>query len=52
MVEPGFKEPEEELSSLNTILESLIPFIKDNDQALKLPTFIERKRIDRGESSG
>jgi len=52
MVEAGFRELEEKTSSLNTVLESLIPFIKDNDQALKLPTFIGRKRIERGESSG
>jgi hypothetical protein len=51
-VEAGFREPEEETSSLNTVLESLIPFIKDNDQALKLPTYMGRKCIDRGESSG
>jgi hypothetical protein len=52
LVEVGFREPEEDSSSLNTVLESLIPFIKDNDQALKLPMFIGRKCIDRGESSG
>jgi hypothetical protein len=51
LVEAGFREPKEDSSLLNTVLESLIHFIKDNDQALKLPMFIGRKFIDRGESS-
>jgi len=38
LVEASFKEPEEESCSLHSILDSLVPFIKDNDQALKLPT--------------
>jgi hypothetical protein len=37
--------------SLNTVLESLIPFIKDNKEAIKLPTFLGRKCLDPVESS-
>jgi hypothetical protein len=38
-MEPGYREPEEDESSLNSVLDSMIPFIKDNKDAIKLPTY-------------
>jgi hypothetical protein len=50
-VEPGYRESEENAHSLNLVLESMIPFLKDNDDAIKLPTFVGRNCIDLAESS-
>lgn len=50
-VETGYRDTEEDEHSLNTVLESMILFIKDNDKAIKIPTFVGRKCIDLAESS-
>jgi hypothetical protein len=50
-VEPGFREVEEGESSLNTALDSLIPFIKDNKDVIKLPTFQGKAPIDLSTTS-
>ena len=39
LMEPSFREPEENESTLNNVLDSLIPFLKDNEEAIKLPIF-------------
>jgi len=46
VMEPGFREVEEGESSLNTSLNSLIPFIKDNKDTTNLPTFQGKAPID------
>jgi hypothetical protein len=50
LLEPGFRELEEDETSLNTVLESLISFIRDNKEAIKLPTFLGRKCLNPVES--
>jgi hypothetical protein len=39
-IEPGYREPEEGDSSLGAVLDHLFPFLRDNSDAIKLPTFI------------
>jgi len=46
VMEPGYREPEEDESSLNTVLDSLIPFIRDNNAAIKLPTYLGKALPD------
>jgi len=50
-VELRYRESKEDDHSLNLVMESMIPFIKDNDDAITLPTFVGRKCIDTAESS-
>jgi len=46
VMEPGYREPEDDESSLNTMLDSLIPFIRDNNAAIKLPTYLGKALPD------
>jgi len=45
-MEPYYREPEEDEASLNSVLDSLIPFIKDNKDAIKLPTYRGKALIE------
>jgi len=40
LLELGYREPEEDESSLIIVLDSSIPFIRDNNAPLKLPTYL------------
>jgi hypothetical protein len=51
-LEAGAREPEEIESTLNSLIDTLIPSIKINKQVIKLPTYIGRTCINHGESSG
>jgi hypothetical protein len=50
-LEPDFREPEEDENSFSTILDSLIPFIRDNKEAIKLPIFLGKRALDIAGSS-
>jgi hypothetical protein len=43
---PGYREPEEEESTLSVVLDSLIPFIRGNDTNVQLPVFLGKSVID------
>jgi hypothetical protein len=46
IVEPGYREPEEDESSLNTVLDSMLPFFQDKKGSIKLPTYRGKALID------
>jgi hypothetical protein len=52
---PGYKEPKDEETSLSVVLDSLIPFIRDNDANVQLPIYLGKSVIDpvagKGEAS-
>jgi hypothetical protein len=52
VMEPGFRESEEDESTLSVVLDSLIPFIRDTNTSIKLPTYMGKAIIDPSSDSG
>jgi len=52
---PGYREPEEDSSTLSVVLDSFIPFLRESEALIPLPSFLRKKSIDpcveRGEAS-
>jgi hypothetical protein len=40
VIDPGFRESEEDDSTLSVVLDSLIPFIRDTNATVKLPVYL------------
>jgi hypothetical protein len=50
LLEPGDREPEEDENALCSVLDSLIPFIRDNKEVTKLSIFLGKTLAPEGSS--
>jgi hypothetical protein len=46
LLQPGYRESEEDEPTLSAVLDSLIPFIRDNKNATKLPVYKGKAVMD------
>jgi hypothetical protein len=52
LVEPGCRESEVDDSTLSVVLDSLIPFIRDSNDTLMLPTYLGKAILEPSMGTG
>jgi hypothetical protein len=49
---PGYREPKEDETSLNAVLDSLLPFIRDQNSTVQLPVYLGKSVLDPATCDG